>query len=183
MTVAAELVAPAPDIGDPWTVQAEAVLRARVVSARQLRDVGQLPAVEHGPLPLVEMLRLVRSRMDQVESLLSEVSRFRTDARALLKEAEATVEDRWAERVVEPRAARRRASFDGSFDAAPREKYAAADLAVLEDRRKARRRDRMMDSCNDAVDQIRTAYRGLDGVRMDLHVLVRGLSVETRLER
>lgn len=171
-------VAPA----DEWTLQAEGVLQTRVTEVRELRDVPPLPDLEHGPLPIYEQLREVRARMDQVEVILNEVLSFRTRARALLREAEATVDDKWAERVTQPRQNRRK-SFDGSFDAAPREKYAEADLAVLSDRKKARKRERIMDACGDAVDQIRTAYRGLDGVRSDLHLMMRGLSVETRLER
>lgn len=181
MTV--ELIAPAPSSRDEWVENAERLLQEKVARAREYRDVGNLPSLEHGPVPLTEMLVDVRHRMDAVEVLQDEIIAFRTRARVLLKESEAAVDDKWAERVVQPQSTRRRASFDGTFDAAPRERYAQADLAVLEDRRRARRRDRVMDACNDAVDRVRTAYRGLDGVRMDLHAMVRGLSVETRLER
>lgn len=177
------LTAPAPAQRDDWVENAEGLLREKVATARELRNVGHVPSLEHGPLPLTEMLVTVRARMDAIEVLQDEIIAFRTRARVLLKESEAAVDDKWAERVVQPPSTRRRASFDGTFDTAPRERYAQADLAVLEDRRKARRRDRVMDACNDAVDRVRVTYRGLDGVRMDLHAMLRGLSVETRLER
>lgn len=183
MTAAADLPVDPPSSGDPWTDGAEAKLREAVDVARKLRDVGALPPIEHGPVAVLSMLQLVRVRLDEVETVLSQVSSFRTGARALLREAEASVDDKWAESVGQaPASAPNRASFSG-FETAPRERYAKADVAVLGERRAARKRGRVLDAASDALDQIRLAHRGLDGIRMDLHLLLRAQGIEGRYER
>lgn len=183
MTAAADLPTEVPESGDPWTDGAEDRLRDAVRQVRKLRDVGSLPAVEHGPGAVLGMLQLVRERLDEVETVLSQVSAFRTGARALSREADAAVEDLWAEKVGQAPAARSRPSFNHSFDEAPRERYAKADVAVLGERRKARRRTRVLEAANDAVEQVRLAHRGLDGVRTDLYMLLRAMGIEGRYER
>lgn len=183
MTAAADLPADPPPSGDDWTDGAEDKLREAVRQVRKLRDVGPLPAVEHGPAAVLGMLQLVRERLDEVETVLSQVSAFRTGARALSREADALVDDTWAEKVGQGSTPRARVSFNAGFDEAPRERYAKADVAVLGERRKARRRARVLEAANDAVEQVRLAHRGLDGVRTDLYMLLRAMGIEGRFER
>ena len=42
---------------------------------------------------------------------------------------------------------------------------------------------RVLEAANDAVEQVRLAHRGLDGVRTDLYMLLRAMGIEGRYER
>jgi hypothetical protein len=171
----------APEVSDDSVLTIEAQLIVAVDEARSLRFTGSLPDAAVGLVAVWARLQLVRANLDRVEELLGEVSRFRTGARVLLKEASARVDDRWAERVS---GGRGRPGFGGSEIDGPRERYARADVAVVGDRIVARQRERVFDAVQDAHAEIDRIRRGLDAVRMDLHALVRVLSApENRMDR
>lgn len=175
----------APAISDQWVEQAEALCEQHLAEAESLRYTGGLPDASLGSGEVLSRLAVIRTRLDRVDELLAEVSRFRTGARVLLKEATARVDDKWAERVAGSTAtSRRKGSFVGSGEMeGPRERYARADVAVVGDRMLARRRERVMDAVGDAVEAITRVHRGLDSVRFDLHAMLKLFSVEHRLER
>lgn len=174
--------APAAEDSTDLFAQAEQRLDAAVVEAQALRYVEGLPDPALGAREVLRRLSLVRSRLDEVDELLIEVSRFRTGTRVLFKEAAARAEDRWAEQVAST-GGRRRSAF-GSEMEGPRERYARADLATMEDRRVARARERTLDAVTDAYNVIDAIRRGLESVRMDLHALLRFMSApEHRLDR
>lgn len=150
--------------------------------ALQLRRGLSLPTIDQGPVAVMEQLIEVRTRLDRAEELLSIVTRFRTIVRTRNKNASGTLEEAWAARVV-PTNGRRRLGSDGWGGSAPRERYAEADLATLDEKRNVRRLEILFDQVNDAVEVIRQAHRGLDSTRMDLHLILRAMSVETSLER
>lgn len=171
----------APQITADWIGQAEERLSQAVTEAQELRYVGGLPDPSSGLSTVLARLSLVRTRLDRVEVLLGEVSRFRTGTRVLLREATARVDDKWAERVAGSSGKR---GFGGTEIEGPRERYARADVAVVGDRILARQRERVFDAVQDAYADIERVRRGLDAVRMDLHLLVRVLSApEHRLDR
>lgn len=153
-----------------------------VTEARQLRAPSDLPSLESGPGVVWEHLVAIRTRLDRIEELLSRTIRVRTKVRAQAKTAAAEVEDAWAAQVGRS-PSRKQASFGGPGDQAPRERYADADLAVLEQRRAQRQVQGLADQVEDAVEVIRMTHRGLDSMRMDLHTMMRSFSVGSSLER
>jgi hypothetical protein len=153
-----------------------------IEEALRLRQSEALPSIDQGPAEVLAQLALVRTRLDRLEELLSIAVRFRGRIREALKAANASVEDRWAEVVSAP-SRRPRAGSDGWSGSAPRERYAEADLATLDQKRVQRRVEKSSDLANDAVDLIRQAHRGLDSTRLDLHLILRAMSVESFLER
>jgi hypothetical protein len=157
-------------------------LERLIEEALRLRQSLPLPTIDQGPVEVLERLADVRTRLDRLEELLSIAVRIRGRLRASLKEANASVEDRWAEFVSAP-SRRPRAGSDGWSGSAPRERYAEADLATLDQKRLQRRVEKASDHSNDAVDIIRQAHRGLDSTRLDLHLVLRAMSVESVLER
>jgi len=170
---------------DEWISDAEAMLEVKLNEAEEHRYRNGLPSLSMGSGALLECLADVRLRLDAVEVLLSEVSRFRTGARVVFKRSTARVDDKWAERVAGGGAtSRRKGTFTGSGEVeGPRERYARADVAVMGDRIVMRQRERVLDAADDAVRGLERVYKGLESVRFDLHAMLRLFSVEHRLER
>lgn len=169
-------------LSDEWVTLSESRLLEAVEKAQQKRYRGGLPDPALGAAVVLQRLSTVRLCLDEVEDLLVDVARFRTGMRVLFKEASAKADDKWAEQVAS-NGGRRRASFGSEIDA-PRERYARADLATIEERRLARSRERVLDAVSDAYSVIDQIRRGLESVRMDLHALLRMLSApEHRLDR
>lgn len=167
---------------EDWVARAEMQLLAALGRAQALRYLDGLPHPSLGASEVLRRLSAVRVRLDEVDGLLVEVAQFRTGVRVLFKEASAQLDDRWAAHVS-GNGRPRRASFGSEIDA-PREKYARADLATLDDRRLSRDRERVLDASEDAYRIIEKIFRGLDSVRMDLHALLRLMSApEHRLDR
>jgi hypothetical protein len=146
-----------------------------------LRRGIELPTIDQGPVEVLARLIAVRSRLDRVEELLSTVARFRGQVRSQHKDATAEFDEAWASQITS--ANRRGRGSDGWSDPAPRERYATADVATLDLKRRVRQLDKILDTANDAIYVIERVQRGLDSTRMDLHLILRAMSVETQLER
>lgn len=150
-----------------------------ITEARQLRAPSGLPGLESGPAVVWEHLVAARTRLDRIEELLSRTLRLRTKVRSQARASAAEVDEAWAQQVGRG-PSRKQASFG---DQAPRERYADADLAVLDQRRAQRQAQELADQVEDAVEIIRMTHRGLDSMRMDLHTMMRAFSVGSSLER
>jgi len=155
--------------------QAVSAWRIRVAD---LRAGLTLPALGDGPGGLLEVLVDVRSRLDQVEEFLTQLTRLRGAARRAARQAKDAADDGWNASVTGGQ--RRRGDFG---EAAPRERYAQADLAVLDRRREERRMAYRVSVAEEAVELTQLAYRGLSDTRRDLHVLLRAIEIEHSLER
>jgi hypothetical protein len=170
-------------VTDEWIANTEASLDRALTEAQELRYAGGLPALELGASEVLARLSDIRRRLDRIEVLISDVARFRTRVRVAMNASKARVDDTWAEKVAGSGTRANRVSI-GSFEDAPREKYARADVAVLGLRIVARRRERVLDAIGDTYDGVDRVRRGLDSVRYDLHAMLRVLSIpEHRLDR
>jgi hypothetical protein len=170
-------------VTDEWIANTEAELIRALTEAQELRYTGGLPALELGVSEVLARLADIRRRLDRIEVLISDVARFRSRLRVVLNESKARVDDTWAEKVAGSGGRGNRVSI-GTFEDAPREKYARADVAVMGLRIVARRRERVFDAIGDTYDGVDRVRRGLDSVRYDLHAMLRVLSVpEHRLDR
>jgi len=156
----------------------EQAVSARLVRVADLRAGLTLPALGDGPGGLLEVLVDVRSRLDQVEEFLTQLTRLRGAARRATRQAKDAADDGWNASVTGGQ--RRRGDFG---EAAPRERYAQADLAVLDQRREERRMAHRASVADEAVELTQLAYRGLSDTRRDLHVLLRAIEIENSLER
>lgn len=163
------------------TTSLELDLDPLVEESLRLRTGISLPTMDQGPVEIVSILTEIRSRLDRIEEILSIVVRFRGQIQSLFKSATAELEEAWASQVSAP-GRRDRGVSDWSAPA-PRERYAEADLATLDLKRRQRQLERMLDTTNVAFDVIQRTHKGLDATRMDLHLMLRAMSVETVLER
>ena len=156
----------------------EQAVSARLVRVADLRAGLTLPALGDGPGGLLEVLVDVRARLDQVEEFLTQLTRLRGAARRAARQTKDAADDGWNASVTGGQ--RRRGDFG---EAAPRERYAQADLAVLDQRREERRMAHRASVADEAVELTQLAYRGLSDTRRDLHVLLRAIEIEHSLER
>lgn len=163
------------------TSSVELDLNPLIEESLRLRVGVSLPTIDQGPVEVLSSLIGIRSRLDRIEEILSIVVRFRGQIQSSFKSATAELEEAWAAQVSSP-SRRGRGSTDWNAPA-PRERYAEADLATLDLKRRQRQWEHMFDTANVAVDVIQRTHRGLDATRMDLHLILRAMSVETALER
>lgn len=156
---------------------------AKLVSpVLELREkIPPLPSIEDGPRAALEYLAEVRTAMDRVDTLLTVAVRFRGKMREAFKLSAAAHDDAWA--AVTGGASKKGRGQSGWGEPAPRERYAEADLATLNERRHMRKMERWLDEAVDTVDIIQRVYRYLDEVRKDLHLILRAMNVESSLER
>lgn len=159
--------------------QVRAVLADLLSRIRALRVGVQVPPLADGPVAVLEAIREIRARLDQIEEHLGRLIRLRGVLRRAARRAQDIVDDKWAEYVGAP-SRPVRGDYSGS---APRERYAEADLAVLELRRAQRSQAELAEEAVDAVDEGQLAYRGLSDMRRDMHTMLRGIEIESSLDR
>jgi hypothetical protein len=149
-----------------------------VVEAIRLRFDTPPPRLR-SPHELLDALYDVRVRLDRVEQILSQAQRLRARARDAAASAEALAEEAW------DRAAQQARNSPVSRDdySSARERAAEANLAVLTERRTARAASALASYVDNQVDVLRTANRGLDGLRHDLLAALRAFQIESSLER
>jgi len=157
----------------------EAGVTARVEAVLVLRKDLTVPAPGDGPVAVLEALMKVRGRLDQVEENLTQLFRLRGAVRRAACRAKDDADDQWNQTVTGTHRPRR-----GDFgEAAPRERYAQADLAVLTQRRTERALADQVAVAEEAVEVSQLVHRGLSDIRRDLHVMLRGIELESALER
>jgi hypothetical protein len=152
-------------------------LRFGVVAGRAAPD---LPPPQSGPSDVLEQLRAVRARLDGVERLLGSATRARGRAQRAATEAKALAEHAWDETANRARSggARRGGEYEGA-----RERYADWNLATIPQQRAARAAERLAGVATESLDVVRLTHRGLEGLRNDLHLMLRAMNVESALER
>lgn len=160
--------------------QLREALSSRLTSVLRLRSGVKVPSLTDGPVAVLGAIRDIRVRLDQMEELLSQLIRLRGSLRRVARRAQETVDDAWAEKVAAPGGRPARGDFS---DPAPRERYALADLAVLNQRREQRVQGDLADEAAEAVEVAQLAYRGLSDMRRDMHTMLRGIEIESSLER
>lgn len=160
--------------------QVERLLQDYLVEVLELRFTFTIPPPGAASDEIVRSLSDTRQRLDRVEELLVRTMRIRARARRAATAATASADDQWnrAVRKVATSSARQGPEFQG-----PRERYAEADLAILEQRHQARLAEALAAHCDETFDAIRTMYRGLDGLRQDHVTMLRSQQFATHLEQ
>jgi len=131
---------------------------------------------------LVQLILLdARKRLDRMEELLVTAIRVRGRARGAASARQNEVDDEWARAIDRSRKDARRTS--GNDYSGAKERYAEADLAVLELRIKQRQAQAFADQAQVAYDVVRVCHRGLDTLRGDCVAYLRSLQFESSLER
>lgn len=121
----------------------------------------------------------LRRRYDRVEEIYLTVLQLKCRAVLLRNRYQAEAGDAWNTAVVKVRQTSSRA---GDEYMGPRERYAEADLMVLDEKLKSRRADALAESASVALECVKTLLRGLDGTRQDHLTWLRTLNFASSLE-
>ncbi len=145
---------------------------AQLLRLYERPEAGASPGVVHAAL--LE----VRGRLDRLEYLLLEVTGYRGGLRTTARERGEEADDAYdrALSALGRRAVHR--DYEGA-----QERYAQARLQAIEERRRARLAQRVLDSVDNVESQVRTMHRGLRDVREELATTLRYLQWEFSLER
>ena len=162
-------------------VEVGAALEALIVEALELRFAGKLPVAPAAPTTVLDALIDTRARLDRIEELLGRCLRLRAVAAQTHAMAVATADDAWD--VVIHRLRTAPVSAGANEYSTKGERHAEANLATLDLRHAVRTAAERLHHCDKAVDVIRLAHRGLDGVRSDLHTWLRSAAFESHLDR
>lgn len=125
-------------------------------------------------------LRDVRGRQDRVEELLRNAVRLRSRVQRAAQLTQHCLDDATDQALHNNRSAS--VSQLGEYSSA-RERTAEANLATIDLRVNARDAHQLAHRCDETVEVLRLTHRGLDGVRQDIHALLRASAFESHLER
>lgn len=157
----------------------EKALEQHKIEVAQLRFGVVLPGSDAMPSEVLSTLQIVRGNLDRIETILGEVASLKAATARQRGVAAATYDEVWAQNLSKQR---NRPDMRGEF-VGPRERYAQADLASFDARRTLNSAEHLYSVTDEAYDFIRLAHRGLDGVRQDLHQVLRAVSFESRMDR
>ncbi len=158
----------------------EAALDEHVAEVLAIRYGVDLPEVGTDPRTVLQSLQHTRRSLDRVEELLSRTVRIRARAQRMATHAGNVFDDAW-----DTAAQQRRTNpvvHGGEYSSA-RERTAEANLATLDLRVGARSTAELAHRCDEAVEVIRLAHRGLESVRQDHLAVLRALQFESSLDR
>lgn len=144
----------------------------------RLRMGAVLPRPDASTGELLDALLDVRRRLDRMEELLVTVLQLRGLAARTHTALRIQADDAWDEVAVRQRQAAVRDEYSSA-----KERAAAANLDVLDLRRAERAGERTLRLCDEAVESIRTRYRGASDVRQDILAVVRIRQFESAMER
>lgn len=158
----------------------ESTLSELLREAVQLRFETEIPNSGAGPLEVLESLLDCRRRADRIENLYFKAVNIKGKLirRASIDAAQA--DDEWAKSIVKTKNSpiSRGDSFTG-----PRERYAEADLEILEFKRQARKSTELLKLAEETVDIIKTSLNGINNTRQDHLSWIRSLQFQSTLEQ
>lgn len=150
-----------------------------VAEGEELRAF-MLPGTTATPGAWFEALVACRAKLDRLETLLRNAADLHARLQILARQSIAQAKHSWDELSV---AEQQRGARSGNDYETGREREARVNLRNLKAERVSRQHQAAQDIARDAELQLRTMYRGLDGVRMDIHRALGYFPLEHQLER
>jgi hypothetical protein len=150
--------------------------------ASELRYGVKTPPSGSDLSQLLEALQDYRARLDRIEFLLTSAVLSKGNTHRALKKASDELSDKWDDSVVKAKASKSANLVASQQFEAPREKYAAANLATFEYQRFARKAEEDHSWTETTVDVLQKMYRGLDSGRQDLLTRIKAVPVVNSLE-
>jgi hypothetical protein len=146
-----------------------------------LRNGVTIPLPSQGPQVFLSALLDVRGRLDRMEEVFRSLIRLKATVDNINSDLSFEADTAWAEALARA-SSKSSARITGEYHG-PRERYAEADLAVLDLRKRQRDIAKRVAGFQAYLDEVRTAHRGLEGVRQDLLAALRSFQFESSLER
>jgi hypothetical protein len=147
-------------------------------AAMQLRFApDRWPSAHASPTDVKNALVDVRGLLDQLEGLLANIVSFKGATAAQARDLEQQADDAWDEQAEAERR-RPRPEYQGS-----KERYAYWNLAIREQRARARQAREMADYARTTYDVVRLVYDGLNETRRDLASRLTHFRWESHIEQ
>lgn len=150
--------------------------------ASDLRYGITFPKVEADASELLKSLQDYRARLDRLEFLMTSVVLDRGKAFRRNKEAQDTLNDKWDKILMDQKDKKMASLVTANEFQAPKEKYASVNLAVFEEKRKARILEEELSWADTTLDIMQKMYRGLDSARQDLLTRIKTIPLVSSLE-
>lgn len=138
-----------------------------------------LPEVGAPSDELIESLVVVRRVLDRLEEIHLQLLRFKSFASSLNATVSEEHDNEW-DAVI---SRNKTSSVIRNEYTAAKERYAEANLATLESRRKVKQAAEFLEFCSNASEVVRTQYRGMDGVRQDILTVLKSQQFMNHLEQ
>lgn len=153
-----------------------------ISEAAQLRYEAPKPGDEADQSVLLKALQDYRSRLDRIEYLMVRALLRKREAFNNLKSLQEEQSDKWDESLVN-RTSKRTANLVSAQEfVAPREKYAEANIATIEERQATRKAEEIYQWTETASDVLQKMYRGMDSARQDLLARIKAVPVVNSME-
>lgn len=131
---------------------------------------------------LLAALQDYRTRLDRIEYLMVRAIIRKGEALRALKEAQEESSNKWDEELIRNKDKKTVNLVSAQEFVAPREKYAAANIGTLEERREARLAESAYSWTETSVDALQKMYRGLDSARQDLLTRIKAIPMVSSME-
>lgn len=150
--------------------------------ASDLRYSMEIPPPESDIHTLLEALQVYRAKLDRLEYLMTSAVLEKGAAYRANKNAQDAASDKWDESISRMKDVKSASLVAANNFEAPREKYAAANLYSLEERRAARVAEEEFSWTDTTVDILQKMYRGMDAARQDLLTRIKAVPLVSGLE-
>lgn len=157
-------------------------LKSYVAEAADLRYSVTTPKIGSDQSQLLAALQDHRAKLDRIEYLMVESIILRGSAFRQNKDAQDDLQDKWDDALVRSNTKKAASLVSANEFVAPKEKYASANLSVLEIRRSARKLEEILLWAETTVDAITKMYRGLDSARQDLLTRIKAVPMVNSME-
>lgn len=131
---------------------------------------------------MLNVLQDYRTRLDRIEYLLVRAVIRKGDALREFKSAQNDASDKWDERLSEIKDKKTVSLVAAQDFVAPREKYATANIATVEERHRSRKAEEVLSWTEETVDALQKMYRGLDSSRQDLLTRIKSVPMVNSME-
>lgn len=131
---------------------------------------------------LLKALQDYRARLDRIEYLLVRAVIRKGDALRAFKQAQNEATDVWDKRLSEIKDKKTVSLVAMQEFTAPREKYATANLASVEERQASRQAEEVLSWTEETVDALQKMYRGLDSSRQDILTRIKSIPMVNSME-
>jgi hypothetical protein len=153
-----------------------------IKEAVDLRYSATRPGVGADQSELLVALQDYRQRLDRIEELMVRAFLKKGAAYRNSKNLQDVAQDKWDESLTQTTAAKKSSLLQSQEFIAPKEKYAAANLATFDQRRALRQAEDDLSWAETASDVLLKMYRGLDSGRQDLLARIKAIPMVTSME-
>lgn len=150
--------------------------------AVELRYNAPIAKADDDTSIMLAVLQDYRARLDRIEYLMVRAIIRKGDASRTFKAAQNDASDKWDESLSQIKEKKTVSLVAAQEFTAPREKYATANMASIEERQAARKAEEVLSWTEETVDALQKMYRGLDSARQDLLARIKAVPMVNAME-